>query len=49
MKNEIFHTGNVFLSCQKGEIVEDGSHDDLLANDGEYTRLYSTQAQWYDR
>ena len=32
-----------------GEIVEDGSHDDLLANDGEYTRLYSTQAQWYDR
>jgi ATP-binding cassette subfamily B protein len=32
-----------------GEIVEDGSHDNLLANNGEYARLYSTQAQWYDR
>jgi ATP-binding cassette subfamily B protein len=32
-----------------GEIVEDGSHDSLLANNGEYARLYSTQAQWYDR
>ena len=32
-----------------GEIVEDGSHGDLLANNGEYARLYSTQAQWYDR
>ncbi|MCL2815761.1 MAG: ABC transporter ATP-binding protein/permease, partial [Oscillospiraceae bacterium] len=32
-----------------GEIVEDGSHDDLLSGSGEYARLYSTQAQWYDR
>lgn len=32
-----------------GEIVEDGSHDNLLMNNGEYARLYSTQAQWYDR
>ncbi|MCL1795088.1 MAG: ABC transporter ATP-binding protein/permease [Oscillospiraceae bacterium] len=32
-----------------GEIVEDGSHGDLLSNNGEYARLYSTQAQWYDR
>ena len=32
-----------------GEIVEDGAHDDLLSNNGEYARLYSTQAQWYDR
>ena len=32
-----------------GEIAEDGSHGDLLANNGEYARLYSTQAQWYDR
>ena len=32
-----------------GEIAEDGSHDDLLSNNGEYVRLYSTQAQWYNR
>ena len=32
-----------------GEIVEDGIHDDLLQNNGEYARLYSTQAKWYDR
>lgn len=32
-----------------GEIVEDGSHTELLSNNGEYARLYSTQAQWYDR
>lgn len=32
-----------------GEIVEDDIHDDLLQNNGEYARLYSTQAKWYDR
>lgn len=32
-----------------GEIVEDGAHTALLSNNGEYARLYSTQAQWYDR
>lgn len=32
-----------------GEIVEDGGHDSLLSNNGEYARLYSTQAKWYDR
>jgi ATP-binding cassette subfamily B protein len=32
-----------------GRIVEDGTHEALLSNGGEYARLYSTQAQWYDR
>lgn len=32
-----------------GQIVEDGTHDELLSNNGEYARLYSIQAQWYDR
>ena len=32
-----------------GEIMEDGTHDDLLAASSEYARLYSVQAQWYDR
>ena len=32
-----------------GKIVEDGSHNNLLANNGEYSKLYLAQAQWYDR
>jgi ATP-binding cassette subfamily B protein len=32
-----------------GEIIEDGSHEELLSQNGEYARLYSTQAKWYDR
>ncbi len=38
------------IVCFKdGRIVEDGSHEELLHKNGEYARLYSTQAQWYDR
>lgn len=32
-----------------GKIVEDGTHDTLLAAGGEYSRLYATQAKWYNR
>lgn len=32
-----------------GRIVEDGSHDKLLFQNGEYARLYREQAKWYDR
>ena len=32
-----------------GEIVEDGTHETLLAAGGEYSRLYATQAKWYNR
>jgi ATP-binding cassette subfamily B protein len=32
-----------------GKITEDGTHDSLMANNGEYARLYSTQAKWYER
>lgn len=36
----------VFLN---GHIVEDGTHEELLSLNGEYSRLYHEQAKWYDR
>lgn len=40
---------NRVVVFKDGEIVEDGTHDELLQKNGEYSRLYSTQAKWYDR
>lgn len=34
---------------REGKIVEDGTHGELLAKNGEYARLYAAQAQFYDR
>ncbi len=35
----------VFLN--EGRIAEQGTHDDLMKLGGEYARLYSIQAEWY--
>ena len=35
------------LVFHDGEIVEDGTHEQLLYNDGLYSELYRAQAQWY--
>lgn len=32
-----------------GHIVQDGRHEQLLREGGEYTRLYTEQAKWYNR
>ncbi|MCL2884116.1 MAG: ABC transporter ATP-binding protein/permease [Oscillospiraceae bacterium] len=35
------------LVFDDGRIVEDGGHEELLAKNGLYTKLYNAQAQWY--
>lgn len=32
-----------------GQIVQDGSHDELISCESEYARLYKEQAKWYNR
>ena len=32
-----------------GKIVQDGTHDELINREGEYSRLYKEQAKWYNR
>ena len=36
-------SADLILVIDKGEIVERGSHEDLLASGGMYTHLYETQ------
>ena len=42
-------TKNADLICymENGRIVEKGSHDELLAADGRYAKLWKTQAEKY--
>ena len=35
------------LVLKEGELIEQGTHDHLLARDGEYGRLFRLQAHWY--
>ncbi|MBD3919862.1 ABC transporter ATP-binding protein [Paenibacillus sp. PR3] len=36
------------LLMQDGRIVEQGSHDELVAKNGEYAQLWAMQSQWYN-
>lgn len=35
------------LLLKEGRLAEVGTHDELMARGGEYARLFSTQAKWY--
>ena len=35
------------LVFQDGRIVEDGSHQELMAQNGRYAEMYREQAKWY--
>lgn len=35
------------LVFDKGRIVEDGNHDELMRRNGLYAKMYKVQAQWY--
>ena len=38
---------NRVLVLQAGQLIEAGTHDELLARGGAYAELYRLQAAWY--
>jgi len=32
-----------------GKVIQDGTHEELISQEGEYSRLYREQAKWYNR
>jgi ABC-type multidrug transport system fused ATPase/permease subunit len=37
------------IVLKDGQIIEDGSYDDLMKNRGEFFKMYNMQKQWYER
>lgn len=38
---------DVIQVMKEGELVEQGTHDELILLNGEYTELFNMQAKWY--
>ena len=41
-------TADRILVLKGGRLIEEGSHEVLMRGDGEYSRLFRLQAQWYE-
>ena len=39
---------NINLTVKKGEILETGTHEELVSKKGKYNELYSLQAKKYE-
>ena len=37
------------LVFKEGKIIESGTHDELIAEDGYYAEMYRAQARWYEK
>ena len=40
---------NRVLVFKEGKIIESGTHDELMAEDGYYVEMYRAQARWYEK
>ena len=40
---------NRIVVFKDGKIIQDGTHSQLIKEDGEYQKLYNEQAKWYNR
>ena len=41
-------TADRILVLKEGRLIEQGTHAALMRQGGEYSRLFSLQAQWYE-
>ena len=41
-------TADRILVLKGGRLIEQGTHEALMRQGGEYSRLFSLQAQWYE-
>jgi len=35
------------IVLDNGEVIEDGSHEDLMSKNGHYSKMYQSQSKWY--